>query len=466
MTVTRRVDRHGGPPAVPAAGAAAELRLRLADSEARLSHAAWLIELMTTVSEARRLDEAASAVAGQLKDRLRLKDVVIVWRNRGSFVAAVSDVLRPDPDSDRVREWLSAADEAMLRHDDDPTEPPVYPVGDDGRSEGFVLIAGDAVRGVLLPSTPGDRPLEPMARATMAAAAEPIAAVLASAAAREGGRLKRAARAVLHSTPSTHIAVAGALGLAAAAALVPVPYRVAAAATVRPVEQRYCVAPHDGLLAETTVRPGDLVRAGDVIARMDPREVRAELRRLTADRSQVARRRDGHLAAGETRQAIEAGHRIESLDRQIELFESRRDALTVTAPSAGLVIGGDPAGRRGVPVRAGEILAEVAPLDRVRIELSIAPEDRGRVDVGGTVTVCPDGWDGRTVAAVIERIRPAAETDATGTHFVAECVVDNPGGRLRPGTPAAARIDAGRGSILWQTTRRAATRLHRDWGWW
>ena len=56
------------------------------------------------------------------------------------------------------------------------------------------------------------------------------------------------------------------------AALVPIPGRVSAEAEVRALVSRTIPPPFEGFLDEVRVKPGDVVRAGDVLATMDLKE--------------------------------------------------------------------------------------------------------------------------------------------------------------------------------------------------
>ncbi len=77
-----------------------------------------------------------------------------------------------------------------------------------------------------------------------------------------------------------HIAwkLAGATALAAvtAAVLVPTDFRVTAQAVLEGEVQRAVPVPFDGFIATAPVHAGDRVRAGDVLATMDDRDLQVE----------------------------------------------------------------------------------------------------------------------------------------------------------------------------------------------
>ena len=63
----------------------------------------------------------------------------------------------------------------------------------------------------------------------------------------------------------------------AAAAFVPIPYKIDCVCTLEPVVRRFVAAPHAGVLEKSIVEPGDRVRRNDVLGRMDGREIQWEL---------------------------------------------------------------------------------------------------------------------------------------------------------------------------------------------
>src|ERR1043165_943844 len=86
-----------------------------------------------------------------------------------------------------------------------------------------------------------------------------------------------------------------ACGFAAAAlALVPVPYYVAAPAHLEGSVQRVVVAPVDGFLEQVNVRPGDSVKSGQVLAELATQDLQAERMKR---RSELAQHENVYKAA-------------------------------------------------------------------------------------------------------------------------------------------------------------------------
>ena len=103
------------------------------------------------------------------------------------------------------------------------------------------------------------------------------------------GPVRRGLRGLLGSGRGRLAAAALLLAAVTLLMFLPLPYRIACRFRCEPVERRFCVAPYDGLLRQTLAEPGDLVRAGQVLARMDDREIHFEMSGLAAQRQRAER---------------------------------------------------------------------------------------------------------------------------------------------------------------------------------
>src|SRR5581483_4853647 len=90
--------------------------------------------------------------------------------------------------------------------------------------------------------------------------------------------------------------LATAAAIASLVLAVPLEYRISCSFTLEPVSRRFVAAPFEGIFEKSLVKPGDMVQRGQLLARMDGREVRWELAGLDADRSRADKSRDSNLA--------------------------------------------------------------------------------------------------------------------------------------------------------------------------
>ena len=85
------------------------------------------------------------------------------------------------------------------------------------------------------------------------------------------------------------------LELVAAILVFPVHYRVPASCEVQPYFLQQVAAPFDGVLEKTFVRPGDQVEKGQLLARLDGREIGWRLSQAVAQREIALKKRNQAL---------------------------------------------------------------------------------------------------------------------------------------------------------------------------
>jgi multidrug resistance efflux pump len=258
------------------------------------------------------------------------------------------------------------------------------------------------------------------------------------------------------------------LAVVAAVALticIPIHYQARCDCTVEPVTRRYVAAPFDGPLEKSLVEPGDVVEEGQLLARMDGREVKWELAGTRADLHRAAKQRAGHVASHASGQAAIARHEVDRLQMRTELLEHRDQNLEIRSPIGGVVVSGDLEDAEGIPLTIGETLFEIAPLDQMVVEVAIREDDFSYVRSGMLVTIRLDAYPLRKFDAVIERVHPRAELLDDANVFVGEVRLACPDNMLRPGMRGKARIKADRYPLGWNLFRRPMTAVIAWLGW-
>ncbi len=260
-----------------------------------------------------------------------------------------------------------------------------------------------------------------------------------------------------------------ALCLAAFAGLlllaVPWPYHVTSQCQVQPVTRRFIVAPYDGTLEKSLVAPGDVVHAGDVLARMDEQEVRWELSSLQADRARAEKERDAAMAGHRTSGAQLAELETQRLDVEIQLLQHRIENLAIRSPIDGIVVAGDLEKAEGAPLTIGQTLFEVAPLEKMTVEIQIPEEDISYVSPGMPVAISLDAFADDHISGTLQQIHPQAELKENQSVFVAEMELANPHSRLRPGMNGWAEITSERKSLGWILFHKPWTSVRRALAW-
>lgn len=229
----------------------------------------------------------------------------------------------------------------------------------------------------------------------------------------------------------------------------PVPHHVRAECELQPMTRRFIAAPFDGTLEKTFVEPGDLVEANQLLARIDDREINLELAGADAEHHRASKERDTHLAKRDIADAQLARYDMERLQLRQRLLAHRSENLEIRSPIDGLVIDGDLKRSEGVPLTTGDTLFEIAPLDRMIVEVAIPETGIAHVEVGQNVSISLEGFRSRALTGPLVRIHPRSEMKDDQHVFIGEVEFDHANERLLPGMHGTASIDSGYEPMGW-----------------
>lgn len=230
---------------------------------------------------------------------------------------------------------------------------------------------------------------------------------------------------------------------------IPIPHHVSGSCELQPMTRRFIAAPFDGTLDETLVEPGDVVEPDQLLARMDDREINLELAGADAEHHRASKERDSHLAKQDIADAQLARYEMERLKLRQRLLTHRSENLEIRSPIAGLVIDGDLKRSEGIPLATGDTMFEIAPIDRMVVEIAIPETDIAHVEVGQDVSVSLEGVRGRSLTGQLVRIHPRSEMKDDEHVFIGEVEFDNPDGQLLPGMHGNASIGSGFEPMGW-----------------
>lgn len=261
-----------------------------------------------------------------------------------------------------------------------------------------------------------------------------------------------------------------------------------------------------GRLLENRAREGQVLRAGSIIAQIDPADY--ELQASQAASQQTATRRSGsqidaqiHLAEHHvetsrrdlaryealrregwvTLQQVEARQnaqesavgqlralreqraqtdaQIDAAGRTVALARNRLGRTRIVSPLSGSVL--ERLAEPGEIVAPGQPLAVIADLSRVRLRIFISERELGRLRLGAPARIRVDAFPARFFDARVARIDAQAQFTPRDVHMENERVRTvygvtlealNPEGLLKPGMPADAWI-------LWDSARGWPARL-------
>jgi RND family efflux transporter MFP subunit len=218
--------------------------------------------------------------------------------------------------------------------------------------------------------------------------------------------------------------------------------------TLTPLAQATVKSKVSGIVLSTAVQEGMDVKAGQVIAQLDPAEARAHVAQqqaMLADaqaRLALAKKNMSNSASllkqnfiaqnayDTSANAVDlAQAAVDSARAQLDLARIALADTTIHAPLSGVV------SRRHA--QAGEKLAPDSPvfsivdLKHLTLDAQVPASDIPRIHVGQDVQFRVDGFDGRNFTGKVARINPATETGSRA--MIVYVDVANPDGLLRAG---------------------------------
>jgi len=166
---------------------------------------------------------------------------------------------------------------------------------------------------------------------------------------------------------------------------------------------------------------------------------------VTAARDRVEQLQ-GQIAGLEKRRAAmpappdlaAARARLEDAQAALKLAQAQAAQNQVTATAGGMVYG--LAVRPGTYLKAGDLVANIGEMDRVRVRVYIDEPELGRVAQGQPVAIAWQALPGQQWQGTVEQ-KPTS-IEALGSRQVGEviCIIANPGHLLLPGTNVDAVI--------------------------
>lgn len=236
--------------------------------------------------------------------------------------------------------------------------------------------------------------------------------------------------------------------------------RAEAAGQIEPIRMVEVKSKVSGELTRITVETGDEVRQGDLLATVDPRDVRNTLAQMEADlelaRARMAttgsqRRRAEELArVGVLSTQDLENARLEETNANAQLVKARTNLqlaqekmgdVTIRAPISGTIIEkgveqGQIIASASANVSGGTTVVKMADLATVQARALVDEVDIGRIHPGQAATVEVEAYPGRPFRGSVTKIEPQAVVEQNVTMFPVLINLPNPDRLLKPGMNA------------------------------
>jgi RND family efflux transporter MFP subunit len=237
-----------------------------------------------------------------------------------------------------------------------------------------------------------------------------------------------------------------------------------------------------GIVQSIPVEIGDKVHSGDLLARIDPTELQAELAQAQADltlaQAQLANARTTHTRAKAlATDGIVSDTELDSAARDLEVAKARVDLEQARVSSAAIRLGYTEirAPIRGVianvTTREGETVAasfasptfvSIIDLDRLEVQAYVDETDIGRIFLGQPASFTVDTYPDAEFTARVTAINPKAELQNGVVNYIVLLSFDpQPDHILRPEMTAHVRLQVEQRPDVLTLPRKA---IRRDQG--
>jgi RND family efflux transporter MFP subunit len=255
-------------------------------------------------------------------------------------------------------------------------------------------------------------------------------------------------------------------GLVLFCVLVKGDYRVSAKTVLEPIVQRAAAAPFNGYIREAPVRAGDLVQAGQMLCKLDDRELRLERLKSLSKFEEYQKEYHKAMAEGEAAKVEILTAQIHQVQAEIALLNDQLEHTTLVAPFDGIVVTGDLSQQLGAPVEKGKVLFEIAPLDSYRLVIEVDERDIADVAVGQRGSLMLSAFPSEIIDVTVEKITPVSTAKEGRNFFRIEAQFDEPHDRLRPGMEGAGKIAIDRRRLIWIWTHQIVDWIRlAAWSW-
>jgi RND family efflux transporter MFP subunit len=266
--------------------------------------------------------------------------------------------------------------------------------------------------------------------------------------------------------PGLKLATVVALVAIALLALLRGDFRVSASSALEPLVQQAAVAPFNGYIREAPARPGDLVKQGALLAKLDDRELKLERLKWLSQQEELAKQFRAAMADRNAAQVQIVTAQLDQARAQVARADDQLSRTDVLAPFDGIVVSGDLSQQLGAPVERGTVLFEVAPLGQFRLVLKVDERDVAYLRAGQKGRLLLSAFPNEPFEFTLKQVTPVSTPKDGRNYFRVEAELASNDSRMRPGMEGVGKVDIDRRNHLWIWTRQMIDSLRLAvWSW-
>jgi hypothetical protein len=447
-----------------------------------------LLELVAAPLEHERFQASATAFVTELATRFECERVSLGHHERGkSKLRALSHSAQFDHRADLTRRIEAAMDETIdhkgeilwplpagAPHAQTRAHAELARESDGGTICSMPIARGDDLCGVVTLERSGERPFTESELELIEPAVEMAGAILEIHRRDDRSIALKALDAARETTADfvgprhvgLKLAIVSTLLLTLFLALANGDFRVTADTTLEARFLRAAVAPFDGYIMEAPKRAGDRVMEGDSLALLDDRDLTLEHAGYVGRLEQQEKQLRQALAERNSPDVRILTAKVDQVRAQRDLAADKLSRTRIFAHFDGIVVTGDLSQNLGSPVKRGDLLFEVAPLDEYRPVLEVDERDIDEVRVGQAGQLLLSAFPESPLTIRVEKITPVSTPKEGRNYFRVEAHIEDAPDLLRPGMEGVAKVEVDRRRMLWIWTHEIFDWLRLAfWNW-
>ena len=240
-------------------------------------------------------------------------------------------------------------------------------------------------------------------------------------------------------------------------------YRAKSSCLLEATLRQSVCAPFDGYIKAVHVEVGDTVTPGsNHLAELDTAELKLQLASAKAKSISHLKQVDVYMRDDQTAQAQIAQADADQVTAEIDLLSFQIEQADLTSHLSGTVVTGDLKHQIGAPVKRGDILFEVTPLETLRAVVYVSEDQIQDVLNGMKGNLATVSYPDQRIPFVVERISPMAELVNNRNVFKVRARLLEARPWMRPGMEGIAKIEVGKRRFVWLWTRKAVNWMRME----
>ncbi len=231
-------------------------------------------------------------------------------------------------------------------------------------------------------------------------------------------------------------------------------HRISADSVVEGSIQRTVSAAEDGFIESSTLRAGDQVEENQLLAKLDDSDLQLEIEKLENRRNELNHEYQEALVQHERVKVSLINIKIEKTNNELKIIKEKLSRLQVTAPFKGIIIEGDLTQSLGMPIKKGDAMFKIAPLNDYRVIMKVNESDIGHIKEKQKGSLTLTGLPNKEFTLTVSSITPVSIAKDGSNFFHVEAELKAPDPLMRPNMKGVSKIETGEKKLFWILTHR------------